>query len=224
MMNLKVAFVVLAFAVSLTPAQSQDKQDDRLKASAGVLTTFGAMKDNIPAKLFDITEGIVIVPNLINAGLGVAGKRGKGVAMVKRADGSWSDPVFVSLTGGSFGLQAGVQSVDLVLIFKSRETLTNIKKNSFNLGGDVSVTAGPMGRNSTASTDGKFDAEIYSYSKTKGLFAGISLSGSVLDIDDKSNRTFYGEQAYSDAIFDKNNQVISTEVASLKQTIADLFR
>ena len=223
MKNVRIALLAVALGVSVALAQSQDKQDDKLKASVEVFTEFSQMKENIPARLFNGTEGIVIIPKLINAGLGVAGKRGKGVAMVKREDGSWSDPVFVSLTGGSFGLQAGVQSVDLVLIFKSRETLTNIRRNSFNLGGDVSVTAGPLGRNSTANTDAKFDAEIYSYSKTKGLFAGISLTGSVLDIDEKANRTFYGEQAYSDAIFDENNQVISTEVDSLKQTLTDLF-
>lgn len=234
MKNLKITLLSVAFALIFLPARGQDKQDDKLKASTEVLTTFGEMKEKIPARLFAITEGIVIIPKLINAGLGVGGKRGKGVAMVKQEDGSWSDPVFVSLTGGSVGFQAGVQSVDLVLIVKSRETLTNIKKNSFNLGGDVSVTAGPLGRNSTASTDGKFDAEIYSYSKTKGLFAGISLSGSVLDIDDKANRSFYGEQMDSAALFNADTRDVSADrsesrtsagaVTSLKQVLTDLFR
>ena len=114
--------------------------------------------------------------------------------MVKLADGNWSNPVFVTITGGSVGLQAGVQSVDLVLIFKSRETLEKIGNGSFTLGGDISATAGPVGRNSTASTDYKLEAEVYSYSRSKGLFAGISLSGAAIDIDSKGNKAFYGQR------------------------------
>lgn len=223
MTSLSSSLVAVALLFAHVPIDNQDKQPDKIKASTEVITEFGRMKEQIPARLFAMTEGVVIIPKLINAGLGVAGKRGKGVAMVKRADGSWSNPVFVSLTGGSIGFQAGVQSVDLVLMVKSRETLTNIKQNSFNLGGDVSVTAGPMGRNSTANTDAKFDAEIYSYSKTKGLFAGISLSGSVLDIDQKANRSFYADQAEGAGLFD-NSLVVSPEVSTLQQTLTNLFR
>ena len=138
---------------------------------------FGQMKESIPADLLKITQGIIIVPKLINGGFVIAAKRGKGIAMVKLENGTWSNPVFVTITGGSVGLQAGVQSIDLVLIFKSSETLEKIGKGSFTLGGDISATAGPVGRNSTASTDYKLEAEVYSYSRSKGLFAGISLSG-----------------------------------------------
>ncbi len=247
---------VLTVALLLTnlSADNRNEQQDKLKASTDVITEFSRMKENIPTRLFGMTEGVVIIPKMINAGFGVAGKRGKGIALVKRADGSWSDPVFVSLTGGSVGLQAGVQSVDLVLMVKSRQTLINIKRNSFNLGGDVSVTAGPLGRNSTVNTDAAFDAEIYSYSKTKGLFAGISLSGSVLDIDEKANRNFYEELVDradpfevspgrsasrtsrsgmpnhgvpAEAVDSPGRHSVgewSSEVNSLKQTLTDLFK
>ena len=223
MKNAKIMLLAAACSFLSLPASSQDKQEAKLDKSIQVLTEFSKLKENIPQQLFEITEGIVIVPKLINAGLGVAGKRGTGVAVVKNADGSWSNPVFVSLTGGSFGLQAGVQSVDLVLIFKNRETLSDIGKNSFTLGGDVSVTAGPLGRNSTASTDARLEAEVYSYSKAKGVFAGISLSGSVLDISEKANTGFYGKPVDAQTLFKAGKPFTSPETKALKRKLDGLF-
>ncbi len=223
MKNVKVLVFAAACSFLSLPANSQDKQEAKLDMSIEVLTEFSKLKENIPQQLFEITEGIVIVPRLINAGVGVAGRRGTGVAVIKNADGTWSNPVFVSLTGGSFGLQAGVQSVDLVLIFKSRETLSKIGKNSFTLGGDVSVTAGPLGRNSTASTDAKLEAEVYSYSKAKGVFAGISLSGSVLNISEKANTSFYGKPMDAQTLFEAGKQFISPETKALKRKLEGLF-
>ncbi|MEP6615979.1 MAG: lipid-binding SYLF domain-containing protein [Ginsengibacter sp.] len=202
---------------------SQDKLQDKIVASTKVIKDFSEMKESIPEKLFEITEGIIVIPKLINAGFVLAGKRGKGIAMVKLADGHWSDPVFVTITGGSLGFQAGVQSVDLVLIFKNNETLENIGKGSFTLGGDISVTAGPLGRNSTASTDYKMEAEVYSYSRSKGLFAGISLSGSAIDIDEKSNEAFYGEDEEAKTLFSKSTNK-TPAVAALKKTLQDLYK
>ncbi len=223
MKNAKVLLLAAACFLLSLPANSQDKQEAKLDKSIEVLTEFTKLKENIPQQLFEITEGIVVVPGLVNAGLGLAGKRGTGIAVVKRADGTWSNPVFVSLTGGSFGLQAGVQSVDLVLIFKNRETLTRIGKNSFTLGGDVSVTAGPLGRNSTASTDAKLEAEVYSYSKAKGVFAGISLSGSVLDVSEKANTGFYGKPTDAQTLFAARKQSASPEIKALKRKLDGLF-
>jgi SH3 domain-containing YSC84-like protein 1 len=201
---------------------SQEKQQEKIVASTKVLKDFSEMKESIPKKLFEITEGIIVIPKLINAGFVLAGKRGKGVAMVKLSDDTWSDPVFVTITGGSLGFQAGVQSVDLVLIFKDNETLENIGKGSFTLGGDISVTAGPVGRNSTASTDYKLEAEVYSYSRSKGLFAGISLSGSAIDVDEKSNEAFYGEDLDAKTLFAESANTASS-VAALKKTLKDLY-
>jgi lipid-binding SYLF domain-containing protein len=223
MKNVKVLLLAAACSFFSLPVKSQDKQEAKLDRSLEVLTEFSRLKENIPQQLFEIAEGIVIVPRLINAGLGVAGKRGTGIAVIKNANESWSNPVFVSLTGGSFGLQAGVQSVDLVLIFKSRETLSGIGKNSFTLGGDVSVTAGPLGRNSTASTDARLEAEVYSYSKARGVFAGISLSGSVLDISEKANTSFYGKPVDAQTIFEGGKQFTSPETKALKRKLSDLF-
>lgn len=218
-----VTLLISAFAVSLS-ANAQEKEVRKIQASITVLKEFGKMKESIPSQLLEMTEGIIIIPKMINAGLVVGGKRGKGLAMVKDASGKWSDPVFVTLTGGSFGFQAGVQAVDLVLIFKNKETLLNISKSSFTLGGDISVAAGPLGRSSTASTDSKLEAEVYSYSRSKGLFAGISLSGAALEIDNAAIADFYGHAESSKTLFSGSSKASSSDVATLKSTLNGLYQ
>jgi len=214
----KIFLPLLILSLAFTTAKSQDKQDDKIEAATKVLKDFTEMKESIPQELLKVTQGIIVVPKLINAGFVLAGKRGKGIAMVKLEDGTWSDPVFVTITGGSVGFQAGIQSVDLVLIFKNRETLQDIGKGSFTLGGDISVTAGPVGRNSTASTDYKMEAEVYSYSRSKGLFAGISLSGSAISVDTKANEAFYGKDEDAKTIF-SNTESDSDNVQALKDVL-----
>lgn len=221
---LKFPLLLLALGLLFSFANAQEKQEDKIEGSSKVLKDFSKMKESIPKELLAITQGIIIVPKLINAGFVIAGKRGKGLAMVKLENGSWSNPVFVTITGGSVGFQAGVQSVDLVLIFKSRETLQKIGKGSFTLGGDISVTAGPVGRNSTASTDYKLEAEVYSYSRSKGLFAGISISGSALDVDEKANEAFYGEAANAKDLFSNSSKDESSSTMALKKTLKDMYK
>ena len=224
---LSIIFMSLLF----TTASAQDsdeqntnsKQEEKIEASSKVLKDFADMKENIPQDLLKITQGIIVVPKLINAGFVLAGKRGKGIAMVKLEDGTWSNPVFVTITGGSVGLQIGVQAVDLVLIFKNRETLQNIGKGSFTLGGDISVTAGPVGRNSTASTDYKLEAEVYSYSRSKGLFAGISLGGSAIAVDAKANAAYYGNDDDAKTIFSDTDADESDAVKELKSTLKGMY-
>jgi lipid-binding SYLF domain-containing protein len=216
--------LVIIFSLFFVQAKSQEKQEDKITASTQVLKDFGNMKESIPEQMLKVTEGIIIVPRLINGGFVLAAKRGKGIAMVKLADGSWSNPVFVIITGGSVGLQAGVQSIDLVLIFKSRETLEKIGKGSFTLGGDISATAGPVGRNSTASTDYKMEAEVYSYSRSKGLFAGISLSGSAISVDSKANEAFYGKAMEAKDLFSNSTENTTASVTGLKSELNSLYR
>jgi len=199
--KLKVAMVLSAGLFMTLPVVAQTKEESKIKDATTVLADFSNMKETIPSELLQVTQGIIIVPKMINAGFVVGGKRGKGIAMVKKSDGSWSNPVFVTITGGSVGAQIGVQSVDLVLIFKNAKSLTDIKNSSFTLGGDLSVAAGPVGRSSTASTDYKLEAEVYSYSRSKGLFAGITLNGASLAIDAASNTKFYGKAITGTAIF-----------------------
>jgi SH3 domain-containing YSC84-like protein 1 len=227
MKTIQLTKFILLGAISsflLMPARSQEKQEDKIAATTQVIQDFGKMKESIPADLLKVTQGIIIVPRLINGGFVIAAKRGKGIAMVKLADGSWSNPVFVTITGGSVGLQAGVQSVDLVLIFKSSETLEKIGKGSFTLGGDISATAGPVGRNSTASTDYKMQAEVYSYSRSKGLFAGISLSGAAISVDSKGNEAFYGKSVDAKTLLADGTQNTSASVTQMKSELSNLYK
>ncbi|RYE17453.1 MAG: hypothetical protein EOP42_32275, partial [Sphingobacteriaceae bacterium] len=184
----------------------------------------GKLRESIPKQLLQKTEGIIIIPGLINAGFGIGGKRGKGIAMVKNENGTWSNPVFLTMTGGSLGFQIGVQSVDLVLVFLNKSSLLDIGKSSFTLGGDISVAAGPVGRTSSAGTDYKLESEVYSYSRSKGLFAGISLSGSSLDIDQNANDTFYGDTDDSMTLFNNKKPSADPSVKTLKQTLNSLYR
>jgi lipid-binding SYLF domain-containing protein len=217
LVKIHLAILVLMFS-SLT-LFAQEKQDEKIRKSEAVIRDFLGMKENIPALLMKKAEGIVIIPNLIKAGLGIGGQRGRGVAMVKKADGTWSDPVFVTLTGGSIGFQAGVQSIDLVMVFTKGSILTSLAKGEFTLGGDIGVAAGPVGRSSSATTDTQLDAEVYSYSRSKGLFAGLTLNGSKLAPDNDGNKAFYKTNYTAATIFSKKTASKQPEVMSLKRAV-----
>ncbi len=206
MKNLKITLLpaLLSVLIVLASATSApDKEIQRVRDSASVLREFTGIEERIPKELVRETEGIIIIPKMINAGFAIGVKRGKGVAVVKMDDGTWSDPVFVTLTGGSFGFQIGVQSVDLVLVFRHKGVLTKVKNGDFTIGGDISAAAGPVGRSSTASTDYKLEAEVYSYSRSRGLFAGVSVNGTNLAIDKSANNAYYGSDISSGDIFMK---------------------
>jgi len=147
---------------------------------------------NIPAWLLERAYGVAVVPEVIKVGLGIGGRRGKGVLVVRKDDGTWSNPIFINLTGGSVGFQVGVQSTDVVLVFTSRQSIEGIVGGKVTLGADASVAAGPVGRQSSAATDVGFQAQVYSYSRAKGLFLGVALDGSALTIDHRSNEQYYG--------------------------------
>jgi lipid-binding SYLF domain-containing protein len=209
------AFIVLASATSV------NKETERIHASRNVLETIATMHDGIPREILEKYSGIVIIPHMINAGFAVGVKHGNGIAMVKLPDGRWSDPVFITLNGGSLGLQIGVQSVDLVLVFRHKGVLERVKNGDFTIGGDVSATAGPVGRNATASTDAALKAEVYSYSRSRGLFAGITINGANLGIDHKADHRYYGEGMTTRDIFTTSASTRPAIVA-LKATLASL--
>lgn len=213
-----IASLALSLLLVWSAAKIEDKETDRIVKATAVFEDFGTMKESIPATLMQQAEGVVIIPKMINAGFGIGGKRGKGVALVKLASGKWSDPVFVTLTGGSIGFQIGVQAVDLVLLFKHKAALTEAKSGDFTIGGDLAAAAGPVGRSTSAHTDYKLEAEVYSYSRSKGLFAGISINGSNIAFDQVANHNFYGNAADTKVLFssDKSN---SAEVKALKYAL-----
>jgi lipid-binding SYLF domain-containing protein len=145
----------------------------------------------IPQALLHKARAIAIIPGFIKAAYVIGGEHGKGVVCVRRDDGTWSDPAFISMTGGSLGFQIGVEKADIILVFKDRESVETIANGKFTLGGSASVAAGPVGRSAQASTDINFEAEVYSYSRAKGIFAGISINGASLEMDKSADERFY---------------------------------
>jgi lipid-binding SYLF domain-containing protein len=183
--------ILLLCSLSLT-AVAGERQDARLLTSTQVLTELLQMPEqNIPTWLLERAYAVAVVPDVIKVGLGIGGRRGKGVLVIRRDNGSWSNPIFVNLTGGSFGFQVGVQSTDVVLVFTSRHSIEGIVGGKVTLGADASVAAGPVGRQSSAATDVGLSAQVYSYSRASGLFAGVALDGSALTIDHRANELFY---------------------------------
>src|ERR1700761_4522030 len=150
--------MLLTATMLLASATDVSKEAERIHKAVDVLHEFGKMKESIPHDLIAEYKGIVIIPRLLNAGFGIGAKRGKGVALVRMPDGRWSDPVFVTVTGGSIGAQIGVQSVDLVLVFRHKGMLNKVKNGDVTLGGDISAAAGPVGRSGSANTDYKLEA------------------------------------------------------------------
>lgn len=188
----RLATVVFALALAL-PASAGVQEDERARNSLRVLQEIQAIPESgIPSAMFDEARAIVVIPDTLKIGLVIGGRRGHGLLSVKSPDGTWSNPAFVKLTGGSIGFQAGVQSSDVVLAFTTQRGLDSIVNGKLTLGADASVAAGPIGRTTGMATDGQLKAEIWSWSRARGLFAGVALDGAVLSIDDDANQAVYG--------------------------------
>jgi lipid-binding SYLF domain-containing protein len=182
-----------AAAASDDGPQGKEKDlEGRVRSATAMLQQIQEIPEkSIPPKLLRNVHAVALIPGVVKVGFVVGGRFGRGVLMVRRNNGSWSPPAFVTLTGGSFGWQIGAQSSDVILVFKNRENVEAIIDGEVTLGGDANVAAGPVGRQTSASTNIKMEAEIYSYSRSRGLFAGVSLNGAAITIDEKSNKQFY---------------------------------
>jgi lipid-binding SYLF domain-containing protein len=195
---LKTPWLVIALAALLSSALPVGAQARRAAETAesglAVLKDSTSIPDKgIPEKLLCEAEAVAIIPDVIKVGFIGGVRLGRGVVLIKDKDGNWSNPVFVQVTGGSVGFQAGAQSTDVVLVFKTKKSVERILNNrdKFTLGADAAVAAGPLGREAAAATDVQLKAEIYSYSRSRGLFAGVALDGSALRIDHRSNAAYY---------------------------------
>lgn len=198
------------------------QEDKRATDAVRVLNEIQQIPEQgIPDKLLDEARAIVVIPDTLKIGLVLGGRRGHGLLSVKNADGSWSQPAFIKLTGGSIGFQAGVQSSDVVLVFRNDRNLENIVNGKFTLGADAGVAAGPVGRNASASTDGQLKAEIWSWSRARGLFAGVALDGAVLQIDDDANMAVYGSDATPRAIFEGRSGAPSNAVVAFRDQLEE---
>jgi len=187
-----LASLTLAFG-SQPAAAAESKTDQRLQDSRRVFESFSNLSEqSIPTWLLERAYGVVVIPQVIKVALGFGGRGGRGVMAVRNPDGSWSNPVFVNLGGANFGLQWGVQSTELVLVFTSPKTVDGIAGGKVTLGADASVAAGPVGRSAAAATDTSFKGQVLGYARNSGFFAGVALDGSVISVDDGSNAAAYG--------------------------------
>jgi lipid-binding SYLF domain-containing protein len=198
MRNKKLVSIMLcasAFlaAAAMNMAQAGAREEGRLLTATEVLEEIQAAPDvRIPDTLWSHAYGLAVIPDVTKVAFVFGGRHGNGVLVVRdKLTSAWSSPSFISLTGGSWGLQAGAQSSDIILVFTTKAGIEGISGGKLTLGADASVTAGPVGRQGSAATDLQFNAEIYSYARTRGLFGGIALDGSVISIDRSGNASLY---------------------------------
>ncbi|MBI5576690.1 MAG: lipid-binding SYLF domain-containing protein [Deltaproteobacteria bacterium] len=198
-MKTRFSILLPVIVLSLVAAASQSfaaaKEAARVETATDVMEKImGIPEKAIPPALLSNAHGIAIVPGVIKVGFILGGQYGTGVLVVRDKNGGWSNPVFVKLMSGSVGWQIGAESTDFVLVFKTPKSVEGIMKGKFTFGADASIAAGPVGRRGKAETDVELKAEIYSYSRSRGLFAGISLEGSSMQIDHDADAAFYGKK------------------------------
>ncbi|HTC48670.1 MAG TPA: lipid-binding SYLF domain-containing protein [Candidatus Aquilonibacter sp.] len=190
LLTILVSLSSFSFAADDQPRES--KAQDRVQAAADVLDDIqGAPDKGIPEEVLGSAECVAVVPSMLKGGFIVGGKYGRGLASCRTPKG-WSTPAFFVVTGGSFGFQIGGQAVDLVMLIMNKEGMKHLLSSEFALGADASVAAGPVGRHAEGNTDWKMRAEVLTYSRARGLFAGVSLNGAVIKQDKDSTREFYG--------------------------------
>ncbi len=201
MRNSLVLLLLVCFLTSILSASSDEdtkasetntKASGRVEAAATVLDEIqGAPDQRIPEEVLASAECVAVVPSLLNGGFVFGGRYGKGVASCRTPKG-WSAPAFFTIGGGSFGLQIGGQATDVIMLIMNKNGMNNLLSSQFKLGADASAAAGPVGRHASADTDWKMRAEVLTYSRSRGLFAGLELSGAVIKQDKGSTRDFYG--------------------------------
>ncbi|MDP6676945.1 MAG: lipid-binding SYLF domain-containing protein [Pirellulales bacterium] len=226
----KAIFCLLA-VVALMSSGTQLRAQTSVAAGTEVQTVVAARQtldqffsiqiEAIPPSMLQSAAGVAIFPNMVKGGFILGVNYGKGVLHVRNQDQSWSPPVMVTMGGGSIGFQAGVQAADIVLVFKTPQSLTNILGGQkVTLGADASVAVGPVGRQANAATDARLGAEIYSYARSRGLFLGVSLGGADLSVDHNADGVLYGRYGVSPAdVFNSNGITVRPEV---QQLVADL--
>jgi SH3 domain-containing YSC84-like protein 1 len=212
----KLFLLSLIIALAL-PALAQKREQKRLESAGEVLTEILNVPDNIPQHLLDKAECVVVVPSVYKVAIGIGGSFGRGAMTCRSGEdftGAWGPPAMYALEGGNIGLQLGGQATDFVFLIMNKKGANALMKSKTKLGADAAAAAGPKGRTATAATDALMSAEILSYSRSKGLFAGISLEGSTLRSDGGANQNLYGRKLSArDIVFDHK---VGTPVAGAK--------
>ena len=218
------ALLLLAASAAIAgPPGRSDRSDDtkRLARASEVFTEIMSTPDKgIPGNLLDKAECVAIVPGMSKGGIGVGGRYGKGVVVCRRGDRGWTAPSFLTVEGGSFGLQLGFEKVDLVMLIMNRHGMDALIGDKFTVGADAAAAAGPVGRNTSADTDVKLNAEILTYSRAKGLFGGLALNGAVVKQDREDNRSFYGKDMDARQILMEGTVPMPPEARSLAAALS----
>ena len=209
------ALLAIVLLVVAHGAAATSKEEQRVADATEVLDRFLRIPEqSIPPSLLSRAYAVAVIPNVLKVGFGISGRRGKGILVVRQDDNSWSNPAFVALTGGSLGWQAGAQSTDVILVFKTREAVDGIANGKFTLGADAAVAAGPVGRHVEGATDIRFQSEVLSYSRNRGLFAGVALGGSGVTMDRKANVAFYSSPSMTPEKIFASPAGVAPEVAN----------
>jgi lipid-binding SYLF domain-containing protein len=194
MKSTRILVIVPALALLLTSVvNAATREEKRVADAADVVDQLSRIPEKtIPPNLLSRAYAVAVIPDVVGAAFGVGARRGKGIIVVRQDDNSWSNPAFITITAGSIGWQIGAESTDIILVFKTRKGVDGIANGKLTLGANATVAAGPVGRHTSVATDLQFEAEVYSYSRSRGLFAGIALEGAGVTMDRKANAAFYG--------------------------------
>src|SRR5215510_11226291 len=210
------------------PAMAQESNKhstevERANEAVNVLNEIMSIPENsIPEELMARAHGIAVIPHVVKGAFGIGGQWGKGLMSQRAEDGAWSPPAYVEIGGGSVGLQIGLQASDLVLVFTDETGIKGLLKGKVKLGADASATAGPVGRKAEIGTDVLLRSGIFAYSRSRGLFAGISLDGSVVGIDDDANQRIYGKEVTGQQILLGNRVTVNSSVAPFVKELQEI--
>jgi lipid-binding SYLF domain-containing protein len=216
-----LGMMFLVSPVALTLSLADDKQTERLNESRDVLIELAGVKEGAPRDILEKAKCVIVIPGVKKAALGIGGRFGYGAAVCRTDDGAgpWGQPLMVSIKGASIGFQIGGQSSDFVLLVMNQKGVNNLLKSKFTLGVDASIAAGPVGRNAEAGTDLRMRAEILSYSRSRGIFAGISLEGASLRQDTGANHAIYGVHVDPRSILLESGRPIPAQARGLVEAI-----
>jgi lipid-binding SYLF domain-containing protein len=200
MKKLMFLLAMLSLGTLCWAGSAREDATDRLDNATKVMhEIMGAPDNGIPEEVLEHARCVAVVPHMMKGGFIFGGKGGKGVATCRTANG-WSAPAFITISGGNWGLQIGVEAVDLVMIIQNEKGMQRLLSSNFHVGGDASAAAGPVGRHAEAGTDWKMDTEILTYSRAKGVFAGLTLEGASIRQDDDSRHAMYGRKVTTRAL------------------------
>ena len=209
------AILVFLGLLLAMPAMAASREERRVADAADVLDQLLRIPErSIPPALLSRAYAVAVIPNVVKVGFGLGARRGRGILVVRHDDNTWSNPAFITMTGGSIGWQIGAQSTDVILVFRTRKGVERIANGKLTLGADASVAAGPVGRHTGISTDIRFQAEVVSYSRSRGLFAGVAFEGAGITMDRKSNAGFYGSSGMTPEKIFASSPNIAPDIAN----------